>query len=138
MARWRAAAIERLPEFRDIIASAERVMALWLELHQEFEDAYREPRNDDLIRRIYSYADWCLNAPRIDDAGHDPFTAVMVAFFEHIPTWPAPRDDMPRWFSVDEVAGSKGVFSYLIGEAAFGELVAFMRMNRHRYQGRRR
>ena len=129
MPRWRAAAIQRLPELRDSIVSAESVLALWIELHMQFKDAYREPRNDDLIRRIYSYADWCLAAPRNDDAGRDPATAVMVAFYEHIPTSPAARDDMPRWFHHDEIARSKDVFSYLIGEAAFNELVAFMKRN---------
>src|SRR5690242_6827264 len=107
MARWRAAAIQRLPEFREIVASAEHVMALWIELRWKFKEAYRDPRNDDLIRRIYSYADWCLDAPRNDDAGQDPLTAVTVAFYEHIPTWPAAREDMPRWFSVEVVAGGK-------------------------------
>jgi hypothetical protein len=108
-------------------------MALWIELHMKFEDAYREPRNDDLIRRIYSYAHWCLAAPRNKDAGHDPATAVMAAFYEHIPTSPAAREDMPRWFQYEEVAGCRDVFSYLIGDAAFDELLAFMKRNRHRY-----
>ncbi len=58
-------------------------MSLWIELHFAFEDAYRDPRNDDLIARIYSYADWCLSAPRREDVSHDPSTAVAVAFFEH-------------------------------------------------------
>jgi hypothetical protein len=80
MPRWRAAAIERLPELRDTIASADSIMLLWIELRMKFEDAYREPRNDDLIRRIYSYADWCLAAPRNEDAGHDPPTAARTCF----------------------------------------------------------
>lgn len=133
MSRWRAAAIERLPELRRTIASADSVMALWIELGNEFQKAYRDPRNDDLIRRIYAYADWCLAAPRNDDAGRDPVTAVAVAFYEHIPDWPAAREDMPRWFHHEEVASSKAVFSYLIGEQAFNELVAFIKSNRHRY-----
>ncbi len=70
-------------ELRETIAEAETVMSLWIELRDAFDAAYREPRNDDLIARIYSYADWCLSAPRNDDARHDPSTAVVVAFYEH-------------------------------------------------------
>ena len=66
MARWRSEAIERLPELRDTIAKAESIMSLWIELHLTFQNAYREPKNDELIARIYSYADWCLTAPRND------------------------------------------------------------------------
>ena len=139
MPRWRAAAIERLPELRGLVASADTVMALWIELHIKFEEAYRrEPWNDDLIRRIYAYADWCIDAPRVDDAGRDPFTAVIVAFYEDIPAFVPARDDMPRWFTPQEVAQNKAVFSYHIGDAAFADLIAFMHKNRHRYTGIRR
>jgi hypothetical protein len=69
MAKWRSAAIERLPELRDMISLADSVMALWIDLRLKFEDAYRDPRNDDLIGRIYSYADWCWSAPRQEEAG---------------------------------------------------------------------
>jgi len=133
MSRWRGAAIERLPEFRDLIARADNVMALWIALHVKFEDAYRDPRDDELIRRVYAYADWCLNARRSDDAGRDPATAVVTAFYEHIPTSPAARDDMPRWFRYEDVLRGKGVFAYLIGDEAYDHLVEFMKKNRHRY-----
>jgi hypothetical protein len=53
MARWRAEAIERLPELRQTIASADSVLALWGELFDAFEAAYRkEPANESLIARI--------------------------------------------------------------------------------------
>jgi hypothetical protein len=38
MARWRAAAIERLPELRPVISAAENVLSLWGELFTEFQD----------------------------------------------------------------------------------------------------
>ena len=110
-------------------------MSLWIELETEFVFAYREPRNEDLIGRIYAYAQWCCHAPRQKDAGHDPLTAVAVAFFEDIPEIPAAREDMPRWFTVEDVAGSKEMFSYHIGEEAFKSLLANMRNNAHRYAG---
>ena len=137
MARWRSAAIERLPELRETIAKAENVMSLWNELHFKFDDAYRDPKNDDLIARIYSYADWCLQAPRNDDASHDPATAVMVAFYEHIPQSKAAREDMPRWFRYDEVEKSRSVFAYHIGDQQFDELLAYMRKHKARFVPRR-
>jgi hypothetical protein len=132
MARWRSAAIERVPQLRKIIAEAHSVMALWIQLHMKFEDAYREPRNDDLIEQIYSYADWCLDAPRLDDAGHDPLTAVVVAFYEDIPTSPAARADMPRWFRREEIVADKDVFSYHIGEVGFAELLSIFSKSKYR------
>lgn len=133
MARWRSAAIERLPALRETIAAAETIMSLWIELLLKFEDAYRDPKNDDLIARIYSFADWCFAAPRNDDAGHDPATVVLVNFYEHIPQSKAAREDMPRWFSYDQVAGSRSVFAYLIDDKEFEDLLAYMKQNRKRY-----
>jgi hypothetical protein len=138
MARWRAPAIERLPELRNAIAKAENVMSLWIELYIEFKRAYQEPRNESMIARIYSYADWCAQASRIDDAGRDPLTAVTVAFYEDIPQLQAARDDMPRWFRFNEVLRSKQVFAYSIGETAFNDLLAYMQRNQHRYVERDR
>jgi hypothetical protein len=134
MARWRSAALERLPELREKIAKAENVMSLWIELHLAFEKAYRDPQNDDLIARIYSYADWCLAARRNDDASHDPLTAVIVAFYEDIPTNKPAREDMPRWFSYAEVANNRHVFAYLIGDDEFDALVKHMAKNRHQFR----
>jgi hypothetical protein len=139
MAKWRAEAIQRLPELRRVIAEAETVMAAWIELRMAFEDAYEaEPPDDSLIARIYSFADWCLDAPRNADAGRDPFTAVLVAFYEDIPTIKAARDDMPRWFTYDEVARNRQVFSYHLRPEEFDALVLHMARNRHRYVPRDR
>jgi hypothetical protein len=133
MALWRKAAIDRLPELREKVASAENVMSLWIELSLVFEEAYREPRDNDLIERIYSYARWCWAAPRSNEADHDPESAASVAFFEHIPSIPAAREDMPRWFTFEEVSAAKSLFCYAIGETAFKDLLAHMQRNSERY-----
>jgi hypothetical protein len=139
MARWRAEAIKRLPELRQVIASAESVMTLWHELQDAFEQAYlAQPPAESLIAGIYSFADWCLEAPRVDDAGHDPFSALIVAFYEDIPKFRPARDDMPRWFLYSEVAQNRRVFSYMIGDKEYDELVAYMAKNQHRYRPRPR
>jgi hypothetical protein len=139
MARWRAEAIKRLPDLRHVIVSADSIMALWIELFIAFRKAYeREPRDESLIAQIYAYADWCLQAPRGPDAGRDPFTAVIVAFYEDIPAFQPAREDMPRWFPYSEVAQNKQVFAYHLSDEEFADLVRHMEKNQGRYQSRHR
>ncbi len=112
-------------------------MAFWIEVGLAFKRAYdQKPPDESLIFRIYSYADWCANARHGPDAGHDPRTAVVVAFFEHIPTIPAAREDMPRWFTYEEVAQNRPNFSYHIGDEEYQCLLRHMRVNRHLYKPR--
>jgi len=137
MSRWRHEALKRLPQLQKVIAEADNVMALWIELRYEFENAYRQdPPDEKTIAAIYSYADCCLRAPRGPDAAHDPSTAVTISFHEEIPTIPAARDDMPRWFTYPEVANNRVVFGYLIDDRELESLLAHMQKNRHRYQPR--
>jgi hypothetical protein len=137
MARWRAEALKGLPELRKKINSADNIMALWIEALYAFEQAYRgNPPDESLIARVYAFADWCMGAPRGPDAGHDPLSAVMIGFYESIPTFPAAREDMPRWFTYDEVAQSRAVFSYLIGDEEYQRLLEHMRKNISRYRPR--
>lgn len=137
MALWRAEAAGRLPQLQSKIAAAETVMALWIELLRDFEEAYRStPPDEQLIAGVYSFADWCLLAPRNDDAGRDPTTAVVVVFHEHIATVPAARDDMPRWFTAEQVLQNRSVFGRFVDDSTFAELMRQLRRNRHRYRGR--
>jgi hypothetical protein len=137
MARWRAEALQRLPELRTQIDSAPGIMAFWGEAWFAFRRAYEQnPRNESLIERTYAFADWCANARRGPDAGKDPSTAIVVSFYEDIPTVPAARDDMPRWFTYAEVADSKAVFSYHLNDEEFGHLLRHMHRNRHLYRPR--
>jgi hypothetical protein len=134
MAKWRAEALTRLPELRKQIDAADSVMALWSELWSAFEQAYlAEPPDEPLIARIYSYADWCVRAPRNDDASHDPPTAATVCFYEHVPGFGPAREDMPRWFTYEEVERDRQVYSYLIGEQQYFELLRYMDKHRKRY-----
>ncbi len=127
MSRWRAEAIARLPEHRKLIETSHQLMFLWCELNSVFERAYRPPANEDVIRRIYDFAKWCDTAPRDADAGRDPLTCVAVAFYAHVPTNAAARDDMHRWLSVADVAASCSIFSYHIGDEAYEEVLATMK-----------
>ena len=98
--------MERLPECREVIEAAENPMALWIELHSKCQDAHQQ-QDEDLIRRFYDYARWCWQS-QIDDV----VSAVACAFYEHLPTTPVMRRDMPRRFG-------RAAFKELRGVAAF-------------------
>lgn len=137
MSRWRGEALKKLPHLQKVIAEADSVMLLWIELICAFERAYHcDPPDEKTIAAIYSYADWCLRAPRRPDAGHDPSSAVIVCFYEDIPTIRPARDDMPRWFTYAEVANNRPVFGYMLEEDELESLLRHMDKNRHRYQPR--
>lgn len=137
MSRWRREALKRLPQLQKVIAEADSVMALWIELRCEFEKAYRrDPPDEETVAGIYAYADWCIQAPRRPDAGHDPCSAVIVCLQEDIPAIRPARDDMPRWFKYSEIADNPSVFGYSISTEAFQSLLRHMDKNRHRYQPR--
>lgn len=138
MARWRNEALRLLPELKEYIESADQIMAFWIAAMLAFQFAYeRSTADESLISRIYTFADWCLAAPRGSDAGHDPCTAVMIAFYESIPTIAAAREDMLNWFTRKEVVSLKDIFSYHIGETGFGELLQHMYQNRRLYRNRK-
>ena len=89
-----------------------------------FREAYKSPRNEDLIRRIYAFAAWCESQPPGSTAEDDLGTCVTVCFTEHIPTIPEALDDMPRWFTREEVERMKETFMYQIGEAGYARILA--------------
>lgn len=125
MESWRAKAIEILPEMEEDTNPSDNPMALWIEIRMEFDHAYKEPRNEDLIRRIYGYAGWCLEqGERTDHAETDLPTCVVVCFYEHIPTREASRQDMPRWFSRADIVLMKEIFSYHLNLDEYGRLLA--------------
>ena len=133
MARWRSAAIERLPRLRAVVARADTVSMLWIDLGLAFADAYREPRDEATIAGVYAYADWCVAAPRLDGPGRDPLTAAVAGFYEDVPTIPAARDDMPRWFRAVEVRQNRQTFAYHLDHDEFDALLAHLQRNRKRY-----
>lgn len=131
MSTYREEALERFPEFNQEISESENPMALWIELHLIFENAYKTPRNDDLIKRIYMFADWCLQQPQSQHAEDDLFTAACVCFFEHISEYKAAREDMPRWFTVEKLTALESVFRYHLSEEKFAALKKYIAANQH-------
>jgi hypothetical protein len=134
MPKWRKMAGQWLPEFAVEARRAENPMEFWSDLRDAFRDAYRPPRNESFVERVYGFADWCQNASRNKSAAHDLPTCVAVCFLEHIPEIKEARLDMPRWFTLPEILGTKDIFSYHIGEASFAELVEYVREHRRLYR----
>ena len=87
-----------------------------------FEQAY-ENQEQELIKSIYSYADWCIinggkNGEYLSEAG----TAAVVAFYEYIPTVPKARDEMHLFFSRADFLSMADTFSYLLDDNEFKKL----------------
>jgi hypothetical protein len=103
--------VEKLPEYRQLIEAAHSPMAMWIDLECKFEDIYRAPTlDDDLVRRFYDYARWCMACPGTGECLSDAGTAVAYAFLEHLPQCPAIRDDIHRWLTRDEFLGWRQAF----------------------------
>ncbi len=137
METWRSKALELIPELSEEISEAETPMRLWSEIRLRFEEAYHEPRNEDLIRRIYAYAAWGHEqGERHPTARMDVPTAVATAFYESIPTIPVAREDMPRWFTRQEFLDLKHLFRYLISEDEYQRLLALFPVEGRHYSER--
>ena len=139
MESWRARALELLPEVDPRCECIDSPMMLWIEIRSPFERAYEEPRNEDFIRRVYEYAFWCLEHgdDSVADAREHLPTCVAVAFYEDLPTHPATRADMPRWFTRQEVLGMREIFSYMIGASDYDKLRELFPVERSNRAARR-
>ncbi|MDQ6786847.1 MAG: hypothetical protein M3033_08565 [Acidobacteriota bacterium] len=123
MQEWKRKALEILPEIKDDILESDNPMYLWIMIVLAFDEAYEEPKNESFIKRVYDYEDWCLAQDKGETAGEHLPTCVVTAFWEHIPTNPAAREDMPRWFSLEDVLSNQHFFSYHLTDENFKYLV---------------
>lgn len=118
MSLWRRLAIEKLPELHKQIAQADNAYGVWIALRDELNCIYeREPVDAALIARIYEYASWCW----LKSGNEDLATAVLVCFYEHLPTDPPIRKDVARWLSVEDFEALHPTFGYHLSEAEVEE-----------------
>lgn len=121
---WKTEAFSRFPELREQFAKCDTPYLLWFELRDAFHAAYdASPRDESMIKRVYQYADWCCRQPRGKTADDDLATCVTASFYEHIPESPAALADMPRWFTLEDVWKMKDVFSYMVGNDGFQNIL---------------
>lgn len=123
MQEWKRKALEILPEIKDDILESDNPMYLWIMVVLAFDEAYEEPRNESFIKRVYDYEEWCLEQDEGETAEEHLPTCVVTAFWEHIPTNQAAREDMPRWFSLEDVLANQHFFSYHLTDENFQDLV---------------
>jgi hypothetical protein len=128
---WGKEAFTRFPELIDLFDTVQSPYDVWFVLTDTFKRAYKAPRNEELISRIYAYADWCCSQPQGTSAENDLGSCVCVCFYEHIPQSPEALEDMPRWFSRPDVLKMKDTFAYHVGEEGFQRiLLAYQRVER--------
>ena len=107
MSEWRRAALDRLPEFREMIEATDTPLDLWVDLGFSLTELYATMElNDDLVRRIYDYAFWCLRRPERGTA----VGSAAFMFFEHVAFDARMRNDLHRWLSVEWFYGLTEAF----------------------------
>jgi hypothetical protein len=82
MAVWRRRALELFPELRHEIQGADSTpYSLFFELLPMARTAH-ETENIDLLRRIYTFAEWCMA-----QKAKDLWNSAGVCFYEHVFDW---------------------------------------------------
>jgi hypothetical protein len=121
---WHTEALGRFPELSERLESVATMYELWFELTDSFKKAYQAPKNEDLIARIYAFAEWCCSQNEGSSPDDDLGTCICACFYEEIPTCADATADMPKWFSRFEVLAMKPIFSYQVGEEGFMRILA--------------
>jgi hypothetical protein len=120
---WRDEAIRRFPDHAVAFQEAESPYDVWIELWVAFQSTY-DSGNAALVANIYAFAEWCGTQPRGISADDDLATCVNVCFVERIPSNPKALEDMPRWFTLEDVKRMKDTFSYIVGPEGNARILA--------------
>ena len=128
---WRREAFDRLPEFRRLLQEEKSPYNFLGELVTKLDFAY-ERQDDDLVKRIYGFIFWCMEAPRGKTASDDLLTAVACSFLEHLPQHDHIRHDIGRWFSRSDILGMSEIFHYHGTEDQYQEMLRLSDMKKSR------
>lgn len=82
---------------------------LWTNIvDNAFIPAYSEVKNEEVINRVYAFSEWCLAVDPLtkDLVAGGLRSAVHVCFYEAIPSAPHALQDLPNWFSFEEIQKS--------------------------------
>jgi hypothetical protein len=105
MSLWRKTAVEVMPSLRSVVTSKHITgpMALWIELHLSYSTgASASPVQTAVLDEVWTYIRWCRDVYKSDDM----WSAVTVAFFEHLLDERAVREDLPLRISLKEAEES--------------------------------
>ena len=105
--RWRQAAYELLPMFRDRVDDAETIGDLWIGLWDcEVAGIRDEPLTEEAVSSLFRYASWCLLS---DD---QECQNAAIGFYEDVPTNARIRNNLHNHLSVEDFLGLKALFDY--------------------------
>jgi hypothetical protein len=119
MSTWRRIATEKLPQHRDLIARSESVGMLWVDLWLIFVGAHRPPINQAEIKAVYEFATWCLTGSGNEDIA----SSTICHFYEHLPTEPCVRAELPKHMTKQDFLGMSEVFRYHLSASEHASLV---------------
>jgi hypothetical protein len=120
MSAWRRQALALLPEFRAIVETAESPMAMWIELHLQFDKAM-DAGDSSRVGRLLRFAAWCASE-KSGSLPNDTSTAAAVAFYEHLPQKREYWQHFPKWFPASRFNDLLPVFSYHLSEQEVADL----------------
>jgi hypothetical protein len=92
-----------IPELKAVITSphVSTPMRLWIEVHLAYDRALSEqPVREELVSHVWEYIRWCRDEYKRDDM----WSALSVAFFEHLLDRRAVREDLPKRITAREAA----------------------------------
>jgi hypothetical protein len=114
-------AMKTFPDLQGKIEEASGPIALWIDLNNELVSAYdQQTPDDERIRKIYAYADWCIDQPQSDDPSLDDVSsAAAVGLIEDIPMDERISNDLHRWMSAETFEGYENLFRYHLSEEQF-------------------
>jgi hypothetical protein len=118
MAVWRRRALEQFPQFRAELQQPDySIYMLFFDLLPMVREAHDSGDNDS-ARRIYDFAEWCLN-----QATGDLSNAAGVAFYEHLFDSKRHWSEVVRWLSGQVVATCRPLWDRRISGADLSELI---------------
>lgn len=110
MSAWRRKSLELLPELKFLIETSTSPMAMWIDLHLEFDDAMKNNQTE-FAERFLQLAAWCISEKAGPLPNHTS-TAAALAFYEHLPEKAEYWQHLPKWFSKHQFNELLPIFSY--------------------------
>ena len=117
MSAWRRKALEDLPELHEHLNNPGEIHSFYdliVELKPLLVTAHRE-NNEDLLRRIYNYAEWATNQ------SYELWNMIGVAFYEHLFDYGV-NDEVVRWLSPRVVELHRGLWQAWLSPARWRDV----------------